>query len=150
MNEQIIVPELRIESCGDGTLMLEQDTGGNVDRVQVHPLHIRLIAERFGLAPTGDPTAAREIARLRRRLLLVREELALLDSWLRSESNDGQVGMEMMVQSGSIMTLLNEFIHDFEPEMACPATQAEGILGKAAQATNKATAETGPQQLPLA
>lgn len=147
---EIRIPELAIEPCDDGTLLLEQDTGGNVDRVQVHPLHVRLIAERFGLAPTGDPRAVRTIATLQRRLRLVREEVALLDDWLHAESSADRINLEEMVKARDILTMLDEFVADFEPETARPATQATGSLGKAAQAPNEATGDTGPQQLPLA
>lgn len=150
MNEQIIIPELRIEPCDDGTLLLEQDAGGQVDRVQVHPLHIRLIAERFGLASTGDPTAARQISKLQRRLRLVREEVALLDDWLHAESSADRISLEEMVKARDILTMLNEFIVDFEPDAVRPASQPLVGSAKAPQDAKRADVETEPQQLTLA
>lgn len=138
---EIRIPELAIEPCDDGTLLLEQDAGGQVDRVQVHPLHIRLIAERFGLAPTGDPTAARQISTLQRRLCLVREEMALLDDWLHAESSADRINLEEMVKARDILTMLNEFIADFEPE-----APASSICGQVAQAKAPATTATLPEQ----
>lgn len=147
---EIRIPELAIEPCDDGTLLLEQDAGGQVDRVQVHPLHIRLIAERFGLAPTGDPTAARQISTLQRRLRLVREEVALLDDWLHAESSADRINLEEMVKCRGILVLLDEFITDFEPDAVRPASQPLVGSTKAPQDAKRADAETEPQQLILA
>jgi len=147
---EIRIPELAIEPCDDGTLLLEQDAGGQVDRVQVHPLHIRLIAERFGLAPTGDPTATRTIATLQRRLRLVREEVELLDSWLHAESSADRINLEEMVKVRDILTMLNEFIVDFEPDAVRTASQPLVGSANALPDTKRADAETEPQQLTLA
>src|SRR5450830_760089 len=131
---EIRIPELAIEPCDDGTLLLEQDTGGNVDRVQVHPLHFRL-------APTGDPTATRTIATLQRRLRLVREEVALLDDWLHAESSADRINLEEMVKARDILTMLDEFIADFEPE-----APASSICCQVAQAKAPAATATLPEQ----
>jgi len=143
---QIHIPELTIEPCDDGTLLLEQDTGGNVDRVQVHPLHIRLIAEHFGLAPTGDPTAARTIATLERRLRLVREEVELLDSWLHAESSADRINLEEMVKARDILTMLDEFIADFEPKGDPASSDRKAVSAKGREAKAPATTGTVPEQ----
>lgn len=147
---QIRIPELAIEPCDDGSLLLAQDAGGQVDRVQVHPLHIRLIAERFGLAPTGDPRAARQISTLQRRLRLVREEVALLDEWLHAESSADRIALEEMVKARDILTMLNEFIADFELDAVRAASRPLGSSAKTPQDAKTADAETEPQQLNLA
>src|SRR5690606_19109296 len=45
------IPSLKIEPCEDGTVMLEQDWCGNVDRVSIHPIHLRFMAEKLGMVP---------------------------------------------------------------------------------------------------
>lgn len=64
------IPELRIEPMDEGSplLLLEQDGGGNVDRIAIHPVHVRYLAERMGLASSGDLDSDRTIARLSRQM----------------------------------------------------------------------------------
>lgn len=76
------IPGLKVEPNDDGTLTLEQDWLGNVDRVTVHPVHIRHLAERLGLiAINCGPSVAelqRESRRLKRNLLQLREHALAL------------------------------------------------------------------------
>ena len=64
MNDNI--PDLKIELMedgqGDGLILLEQDSGGNIDRVAIHPIHLRYMAEKCGLIETSDPLAQKTIA----------------------------------------------------------------------------------------
>lgn len=76
MNEQI--PELKVERMNDGQgtlILLEQDNSGNSETVALHPIHLRFLAEQFGLVPTSDPEGAKTIATLQRRLRLLRDRL---------------------------------------------------------------------------
>lgn len=43
------IPGLKIEANGDGTITLEQEWSGNVDRVAIHVVHIRHLAEKLGM-----------------------------------------------------------------------------------------------------
>ena len=47
MNDNI--PSLKFEANGDGTITLEQEWSGNVDRVAIHSVHVRYLAERLGM-----------------------------------------------------------------------------------------------------
>jgi hypothetical protein len=88
MNDYI--PELKIElddGSGDGLILLEQDCGGNVDRVAIHLVHLRYMAEKCGLIATSDPTAQRTIATLARRLVLLRDRIDHLGSYLANHSD---------------------------------------------------------------
>jgi len=62
------IPELKIkfmaEGIGNGLILLEQDSCGNVDRVAIHPIHIRYMAEKLGLIETSAPTAQKTLAAL--------------------------------------------------------------------------------------
>jgi hypothetical protein len=76
MNDNI--PELKIEfedGTGDGVIVLEQDCCGNVERVAIHQIHLRYMAEKCGLIATSDPQAQRTIAMLTRRLNLLRDRI---------------------------------------------------------------------------
>jgi hypothetical protein len=45
------IPQLTIEREEDGTVLLEQEWCGESDRIQLHPVHIRYLAELAGLIP---------------------------------------------------------------------------------------------------
>jgi hypothetical protein len=88
MNDYI--PALKIEiddGSGDGLILLEHDYSGNVDRVLIHPVQIRHIAEQCGLVETSDPTAQRAIATLARRLGLLHRRIDHLSDWLQNHSD---------------------------------------------------------------
>jgi len=84
-------PDLTIEfmddDTGDGLILLESDCSGNVDRVAIHPVHLRYMAEKCGLVATSDPQAQRTIAMLTRRLNLLRDRIDHLGSWLANHSD---------------------------------------------------------------
>lgn len=82
------IPELNIELMEDkkgSLILLEQDCCGNVDRVCIHPVHLRYMAEKFGLIATSDPTAHKTIAMLTRRLNLLSDRIAHLSRSLESD-----------------------------------------------------------------
>lgn len=90
MNDNI--PELKIECMADGIgaglILLEQDSGGNLDRVAIHPIHLRYMAEKFGLVESSDPQAHKTIAMLTRRLHLLRDRMDHLVYWLANHSDN--------------------------------------------------------------
>lgn len=91
MNDSI--PDLKIElmndGIGDGLILLTQDGGGNGDdRVAIHPLHLRFMAEKFGLVDTSDPQAQKTIATLTRRLHLLNDRIEHLADWLVTHSDN--------------------------------------------------------------
>lgn len=83
------IPELNIEPLDEKgcLILLEQDSGGNTDRVVIHPIHLRYMAEKFGLIPTSKPHAAKTIATLTRRLLVLRDRLDHLADFLANHSD---------------------------------------------------------------
>ena len=84
------IPELNIELMDDkqgSLILLEQDSGGNLDRVAIHPIHLRYMAEKFGLIETSDPLAQKTIAMLTRRLHLLRNRIDFLADWLANNSD---------------------------------------------------------------
>ena len=72
---------------GDGLILLEQDSRGNIDRVAIHPLHLRYMAEKMGLIETSDPTAQKTIAALQRRMLALRDRIENLSEWMAKYSD---------------------------------------------------------------
>ena len=75
------IPELNIEPMEDrhgSLILLEQESGGNTDRVAIHPIHLRYMAEKFGLIEASDPLAYKTIAALKRRICVLRERATYL------------------------------------------------------------------------
>ncbi len=68
-------------------ILLEQDSGGNLDRVAIHPLHLRYMAERFGLVPSSDLETRQVIATLTRRLYALQGRIGHLAEWLAQHSD---------------------------------------------------------------
>ena len=114
LNEESI-PELKIERMADqhGTLiLLEQDSGGNVDRVAIHPIHLRYLAEQFGLVETSDPGGARTIVALQRRFRLLQSRITHLAKWLASSEHE-QAGMDYAIaHAEATAAMVDEFCVD--------------------------------------
>lgn len=84
-------PDLKIEfmqdGTGDGLILLEQDSCGNIDRVAIHPIHLRYMAEKCGLVATSDPAELVIVTTLARRLVLLRDRIDHLGSYLANHSD---------------------------------------------------------------
>jgi hypothetical protein len=117
MNDSI--PDLKIErmddGIGDGLIILEQDNGGNVDRVAIHRLHVRYLAEKFGLIETSDPQAARTIATLERRIRLLRDRIDHLGDWLTNHPDREHADLDYEITYIEATShLADEFCADME------------------------------------
>lgn len=115
MNDNI--PELKIERMddghGDGLILLEQDSGGNIDRVAIHPIHLRYMAEKMGLIETSDPTAQKTIATLQRRMVLLRDRIDNLHSYLVNHSDHKHADLSYEVTyATACIDLADEFCAD--------------------------------------
>ena len=113
------IPELKIEfmadGMGDGLILLEQDSCGNVDRVAIHPIHLRYMAEKMGLVETSDPAAQKTIATLTRRMLALNDRIQHLDHWLRTLSDTDHADLTYEIGfSGGTADMASEFCADFE------------------------------------
>lgn len=117
MNDNI--PELKIEriadDIGDGLILLEQDNCGNIDRVAIHPIHLRYMAEKFGLIETSDPKAAETIAKLERRLRMLRDRINHMGNYLANYSDHRHADLSYEVTyMTATADLADEFCAEFE------------------------------------
>lgn len=85
------IPELRVERIDDGTgeplIILEQDCGGNVDRVALHPIHLRYLAEKTGLLEMADQQSQKTIVALKRRLEALFDRIDLMHDYMCNHSD---------------------------------------------------------------
>lgn len=124
-------PDLKIERAADGCIILESVDMGNIDRVTIHPVHLRYLADTFGL---GDTTTHKTIAALTRRLQLLNHRIQHLDNWLcnYSDSKHADLSYEQ-AYSGGTADMAEEFcaeLMDVEPQGDTP-TPAPSIPAKA-------------------
>lgn len=109
-------PNLEIERAGDGLILLKQNDGdGNIDHIELHPLHVRHLAQTCGLVDPGDPQAARTIATLTRRLHTLRERVGHLAYWLNNLSDSDHADMSYeQTYATATADMADEFCRDFE------------------------------------
>jgi hypothetical protein len=86
-----IFPELRIFFIDSAAevyrIMLEQGCGEKIDRVLIHPLHLRYMAERLGMLGSPDQQVQTVIGILSRRLCVLRGRLEHMEKFLVKHSD---------------------------------------------------------------
>lgn len=117
------IPNLTIATTTTGTIELEQQNGlDEPDRIEIHPLHLRYMAEQIGLVPTSDPAAAGTIARLSRQLRILFDRINQLDDWLNAAAQRGHEDLEAeTIYSFATWELANEFVSDLPADGTCHA-----------------------------
>lgn len=112
------IPELKIERLDDdddSLILLEQDAGGNIDRVAIHPVHLRFMAEQFGLVAASDPQAHKTISSLMRRLRVLRERIDHLADYLALHSDHEHADLIYeTTYAAATAEIAFEFVADFD------------------------------------
>ena len=115
------IQNLSIEPNADGCVCLEQDTGGTINRVYLHPTHLRHLAEVTGLTETGDQQACKTIAALVRRLRVLNGRIAHLDDWLSSCSDTRHADLDYeQGYASATADIAAEFCIDLPDTMQAP------------------------------
>ena len=86
------IPGLKIERADDGNgdslITLVQDDGcGQIDRVALHPFHVRYLAEHMGLLEMADRQSQKTIAALKRRLETLVNRIDFMHDYLCNYSD---------------------------------------------------------------
>lgn len=105
--------DLAYEVDEDGSVQLEQSAGcGEVSRITLHPVHVRLLAEEAGvLAPSSNIEADRTIARLCRQMRILHSRINELDDWINAAAQRGHEDLEAeTVYSLATWELATEFL----------------------------------------
>ncbi len=123
MNDSI--PNLKIERTGDGLILLEQDdNSGNFISLAIHPIHLRHLAERFGLVCARDPQAQKTIATLTRRLRLLRDRIDHLGDYLTNCSDCSHANLDYEL---TYITATAALADEFCAELDDAGTVADGV-----------------------
>lgn|SRR5690606_20506332 len=116
------IPGLTIEHVDDGgggLIVLEQEGCGSTDRVALHPIHLRYLAEKFGLVESSDVQAQKTIATLRRRLAMLNSRVAHLARYLADCSDHEHADlMYETTYARATADLSAEYCAEFEQEGA--------------------------------
>lgn len=139
-------PDLKIEfmedGTGDGLILLEQDSCGNVDRVAIHPVHLRYMAEKCGLVPTSDTVALVTVTTLARRLALLRDRIDHLASYLAIHSDHKHADLSYeCTYATATADIAEEFCTDLDQLAPGGGSLSESILENSKIAPNGASHE---------
>ena len=79
--------DLTVERTGDQITLTQQTDYSEPDMVMLHPWQLRAVCEQFGLIASCGPAAAKTIATLTRRLLVLRDRIDSLADYMRNHSD---------------------------------------------------------------
>ncbi len=115
--------DLTVERTGDQITLTQQADYSEPDMVMLHPWQLRAVCEEFGLIPTSDPTVARHIATLERRLHLLRDRIDHLAYHLSHNSDTAHADLDY-VQTYATATGL---IAGTASQFRCDARHSVGL-----------------------
>lgn len=108
------IPQVEIELAANGNVHVTDcsDFDGR-HTVTLHPIHLRLIAEKLGLVrgmSASEADALRTVDKLTRRLNLLHERIAKMDSWLweHRDFDEADINVEVWF-SRATLDLSTEF-----------------------------------------
>lgn len=131
------IPELAYEIDGDA-IRLEQDAGcGEVHRIDLHPIHVRLIAGELNLMQ-GDADAWHRVATLERRLRVLLDRIDRLDDLISLAAQKGHEDLEVeSALAYATWELATEFCHDLSTAPGEAPRQASAAPGFLAAVTKE-------------
>ena len=139
-----VTAELMTDEKGPLISLEQQDGINDPTAVYLHPWQLRNILEQFGVI-AADKESAKTIATLERRLLVLRDRLADLHSYMvnHSDHKHADLSYEMTLLSASL-DIADEFCHD----LPTPANSAplQPIQTTAAPECSPAPTKTDKQQ----
>ena len=122
---------------------MEQNSCGNVDRVAIHSIHLRYMAEKMGLMATSDPQALKTIAALQRRMLALRDRIESLADWMAQYSDHKHADLSHEItQLNAMADLAREWCFEFEDEFT--PTSEKMKEKKQAEVTQLTDKKTSP------
>ena len=145
------IPHLSIEVLPGGLIRLENESMGDSYAVDLHPLHLRHIAEKMGLVESSDPQAQKTIATLQRRLLLLRDRIDHLGEYLalHSDSRHADLSYEQTYATATA-DIAEEFCTDLIHPVSLSAPDAAHKQTVCEQnADTKASPNTNPRQMAM-
>lgn len=103
------LPNLEITKTEDGLIRLTQEGQGESDIVDIHPLQVRIIAEKLGLLPTpnnDEQVAQKQLALIASRIKTTLNHVGELGGWWNALPDDTDGAMEGIARLEAIEDLL--------------------------------------------
>jgi hypothetical protein len=146
--------ELTIETADDENghfIILSQDNCGNRETIAIHHIHLRYLAETFGLIETSDPQADKTIATLKRRLTVLHGRIEHLQGWLANHSDHKHADLSYeLTYATATMDIADEFIADFDsPEDTAAMAENNPQTHTKPSASAKKSSPAQPMQLAI-
>ena len=153
MPERIENLTIEVIDDADGRLiMLEQDSCGNIDRVALHSIHVRYLAEKFALTNLADPHARRTIASLTRRIRVLAERVESLHDHLMNFSDTKHADFTWeQTYSKATLDIADVFLADLDEVEAATvaATDEQPVAPPVMQSHDVSRKSRASQQQPL-
>ena len=116
------VPALSMQLLENGCIRLEDTSYSEGALVDVHPIHLRLMAEKLGLVremSASEADALRMVDKLARRLKVLHERITQMDRWLweHPDHENADISTEIWY-SAATMELSTEFQAEIEESRA--------------------------------
>lgn len=149
------IPHLNIEVLADGVIRLENESMGDSYVVDVHPMHLRLMAEKLGLvreATASDMPLLRDLGRYKRALLMLRDRAEQLYQNIFNLSQSGIEGLGVEVaQSVALADFASHICSEFEDDFTAerPNTPKSGALEDPHRGASPKDADLSAGQLDL-
>lgn len=145
-------PGVTIEYSADGLVELTQQNGlSDPDFVELHPLHVRHIAQHMGLLRPDPELLALDT--MRRQMLTLRDRIAELDDLLQSVMScpPSSRMTQDCILSSELLGLIDGYIDDFavEPGSASAEPLPQAATNKASKAKSGGATRSAPQQLEI-
>lgn len=130
---------------GEGVTITQADGWGDESpTVMLHPWQLRSICEHFQIIEGGDEAAAREIAALKRRMVVLRDRLLDLHGYMCRYSDHKHADLTYEVTNlTALVDIAAEWCADFEEPPAADSDQYAPVRARAAV---EAKAEPHPSQ----
>lgn len=151
MKEEI--PHLNIEVLATGTIRLENESMGDNYVVDVHPIHLRLMAEKMGLVREVSGSGAellRDLGRYKRALLMIRDRAEQLHQNILGLSQLGneEMGIEV-AQSAALADMTDHICIEFENDFTTEPPELAKLPNTGGPSPQNASPPGSPAQLEL-
>ena len=140
---ETLPPVDSIELLENGNVRVTTSDMNDQYMVDLHPIHLRLIAERLGLVAAmsdSEAQALRAVDKLTRRLNLLHERIAKMDSWLweHSDFDEADINVEIWFSRATL-----DLSAEFQAEIA---EASRHVTPRRAESRSLKTSENGGPQ----
>lgn len=114
LTQHHLAAEIVNDKHGTAIMLTQQEDMNEPDTIMAHPWQLRAVCEHFGII-ASDQQAAKTIATLQRRMLVLRDRIDRLDDWITHHSDHRHADLSHEMESiGALADFAREWCADFE------------------------------------